>query len=627
MAGKQKGRKNTQIKAKSTKQADRSSRRRIAPANTNENRNVQIDSARPGTSNESNNPTQLFQSNVTRGRARILEDNAIVEMSAEGQETDFGDSVSQSDSMDSGEDQPITGVRNESNRINAVSNVLDGDRNRPAAFLEDGECEDDSANLNRPPSAKRPRGQGQPQGAECDLDLRSYVDQKFSALAKMVELERELSEKNRELDLLKAKGNASYSVGAPVNNVIDKQIENNSHSEITIYRNAVEKSKRGSSSSEEMINTSDEIDDREIVGEFQQQPGGDINENERNEFYFPEKEMQKAKQMEKDHRRHSDNDRDRRGGRYESRPGTSYQGNYRYDDDYRSPQQPKRDFVGEKSKKLINEAENAKARIYEVPGEFEEWELMQDDREHEKMISNFRKRVSTAEMDEDYRMVAAHIDHRTKMQVLNHEYVDFSKLLPKSKLGFQEEDQQFMQIVNRGGTAGFMTVSDRGSVISSYNKWEQAFRVFCDIYTSRYPSRATELIQYNHTIHMASQSYVWDNVYMYDIEVRKHMTNHPSRNWGIILNMAWTICIKDRHHGQFGKFQSRGISNNSKPAPSEMKQRKPCIDFNKGKCTYGGRCKFDHHCGTCSKFGHGTHICRKAIQDGDKVKDVKKESS
>ena len=155
-------------------------------------------------------------------------------------------------------------------------------------------------------------------------------------------------------------------------------------------------------------------------------------------------------------------------------------------------------------------------------------------------------------------------------------------------------------------------------VISNYSRWEQAFRVFSDIYTQAYPSRASELIQYNHTIHTASQSYIWDNVYLYDMEVRKHMQLHPSRNWGVILNMAWTLCIKDRHYNQSKQNYrmqggSGGGNNSNKPPPSEMKQRKACFDFNSGKCTYGNKCRFDHRCGCCNKYGHGTSTCRKFL--------------
>ena len=36
-----------------------------------------------------------------------------------------------------------------------------------------------------------------------------------------------------------------------------------------------------------------------------------------------------------------------------------------------------------------------------------------------------------------------------------------------------------------------------------------------------------------------------------------------------------------------------------------------CWHFNRGKCSYGLNCKFDHRCGVCGKFGHGAHSCRR----------------
>ena len=104
-----------------------------------------------------------------------------------------------------------------------------------------------------------------------------------------------------------------------------------------------------------------------------------------------------------------------------------------------------------------------------------------------------------------------------------------------------------MELVNRGGQSFFVPVSEHEvSGITSFNKWEQAFRIFMNIYTQAFPGCSSELLQYNHIIYTTSTTYHWDNVYMYDKEFRVHMSHFPNRSWAIILQQAWTMYLKDR---------------------------------------------------------------------------------
>ena len=100
-------------------------------------------------------------------------------------------------------------------------------------------------------------------------------------------------------------------------------------------------------------------------------------------------------------------------------------------------------------------------------------------------------------------------------------------------------------------------------------------------------------------IFTAAGSYIWDNVYNYDREFRTHISYYPDRSWAIILQQAWSMCLKDR----IEFVQSR--SSNHQKGKKEICQR-----FNRGQCTAGKACKFDHRCLECGKFGHGQHICR-----------------
>ena len=152
----------------------------------------------------------------------------------------------------------------------------------------------------------------------------------------------------------------------------------------------------------------------------------------------------------------------------------------------------------------------------------------------------------------------------------------------------------------------FVPVSDRElSGILNFNRWEQAFQVFSNIYTKAYPQRATELIQYNQVIFSASQSFVWENVYQYDKELRLHLSNYSHRSWGVILQQAWSMCLKDRVHSEDNPRNHQG-----------KYKREAFKRYNKEICTAGSSCKYDHRCTVpdCGKFGHGAHICRKRKQ-------------
>ena len=147
---------------------------------------------------------------------------------------------------------------------------------------------------------------------------------------------------------------------------------------------------------------------------------------------------------------------------------------------------------------------------------------------------------------------------------------------------------------------------DTGGITSLY-KWEQAFRVFSNIYTQTHPSRAIELIQYNHIICIAAMSYSWDNVYTYDREFRTHLGTYPDQSWSIILQQAWSMCLKDRIGGNSNaSFSGHGQKNGFWNAKST---KEICKHFNKGLCTSGRLCRYDHRCLGCGKFGHGVHIC------------------
>ena len=202
--------------------------------------------------------------------------------------------------------------------------------------------------------------------------------------------------------------------------------------------------------------------------------------------------------------------------------------------------------------------------------------------------------------------MAAHLDQATHDKIINNEYVDFAKLLPKDKVLVEHDNR--MEMVNKGGLTYWVPVTEREvTAINNLGKWEQAFRVYANVYTKRFPCRAAKLIEYNHVIHAASQTYIWEKVAIYDRDFRLHMSRHPERSWSIILQQAWSMRLKDRF-----KFIENNRSEFAGSGRSNFKrERDICRKFNRGKCTYGFRYKYGHRCNTCLEFGDGSHICIK----------------
>ena len=197
--------------------------------------------------------------------------------------------------------------------------------------------------------------------------------------------------------------------------------------------------------------------------------------------------------------------------------------------------------------------------------------------------------------------------------------MDFSKLIPKDRV--MAEEDKCLEMILKGGRAFYVPVND-GTQVNSFYKWEQAFRVFSNVYTKFHPNRSSELIEYNHVIHTISQTYVWDNVYMYDKDFKIHMSHNPQRNWSIILQQAWSLRLKDKLNGN-GSSQGHGgnyakDTNWQEVSPGKINE--PCRRYNKGRCPFGPDCHYEHHCSYCFKFGHSVLHCRKLQADSDRAR-------
>ena len=267
----------------------------------------------------------------------------------------------------------------------------------------------------------------------------------------------------------------------------------------------------------------------------------------------------------------------------------------------------------DKPRRLLRKAEEVKDRMFQVPGK----DIILHNLPHSQQIFNESELFHSVLVDESYALVESHVDEVTRKKIISLEYVDLAKLIPKDRV-MQSSQEQRMEMVNRNGMTYWVPFSENtASVINSYNKWQQAFRVYTTIFVEEHPGKAKELMQYNHIIFSASVNFVWENMYSYDIDFRLHLSKHPGRNWGIILHQAWTMRMKDRlkftgNSGNHAFSESSSTGGRPYSRNNSGKRKKICWKYNAGQCTYGFSCKFEHKCGICGKFRHGAHICRKA---------------
>ena len=317
---------------------------------------------------------------------------------------------------------------------------------------------------------------------------------------------------------------------------------------------------------------------------------------------------------ERENQRQFDHDRDHRTERHSSsRPRVVEQARANTsqrppsDHEYDSDGIPEEMTPEERAQKLVKDVEKAKAHIFANTGK-----VNQNTADHIQ-VSN--PMVHSMLVDDKYWVVGAHTEDTLHDKIIRGEYVDFGKLIPKDHI--TGEDKNRMELIYKNGRA-YWVPAKQTVAINSFARWEQAFRVYSNIYTKEHPHRSSELIEYNHVMHTISMLYIWSNAYAYDKDFRMHMAKNPNHSWSIILKQAWSMRLNDRlpkgNDTAGGARFSRpgvGFQNGDK----REKFNEPCHRFNRGKCNFGTGCHYKHHCSYCYIFGHGSVNCRKAIGD------------
>ena len=286
-------------------------------------------------------------------------------------------------------------------------------------------------------------------------------------------------------------------------------------SEITIYKNAV--AMAGQSSSSEEVMTSDE---GLRIGISDDSNDTDNVQNEVMVSQFVDM------QREQDRRRRDGHGKSNNRPREEAQPGTSgYHPNDRRSDphqferrmqDFFRPK-PSELTPEERAERYICEAKKSKARMFQAPGKeppyYDQQQILPNLLDPVPVLNSVHQRVSDepdlhvlrsqlhmAMIDEEYDSVSVHVDQVLKEKIEKGEYVDLARLLPKDRVqAIDDADKQTLQLYHKDGQTFYAPPVSQGVAISSYGKWDKAFRIFSNIYLEKYPNRALELNEYNHT--------------------------------------------------------------------------------------------------------------------------------
>ena len=128
-----------------------------------------------------------------------------------------------------------------------------------------------------------------------------------------------------------------------------------------------------------------------------------------------------------------------------------------------------------RANQITQQAEGAKVRIFQAPGEnFQAFANSTNHVRYDLKLSN--EMVHSVMVDENYLMIRTHLDENIKRKIIKGEYVEFERLLQRDQI--QQEEDQHMQIVNRGNQMFWVPVRKNSMQISNFGRWKLAFKVF-----------------------------------------------------------------------------------------------------------------------------------------------------
>ncbi|XP_052261592.1 uncharacterized protein LOC127865691 isoform X1 [Dreissena polymorpha] len=195
------------------------------------------------------------------------------------------------------------------------------------------------------------------------------------------------------------------------------------------------------------------------------------------------------------------------------------------------------------------------------------------------------------------------LDQNTMNKIVNGEYVDFPSLI------FKDQNHETTTIHKTQSSTITSTHKASRKQLHNIHQWNEAFQIYSDIYTQKYPTQAPHLFRYMTIIQRLSNSTrAW---LTYDEKFRRLRAACPSIPWGTVHIETFLFCTT---LGQSQPFRTtatpssgfRSFSN--RPNKSPFFRRGYCWDFQQVGSCERPRCTQAHRCGGC-EGPHGAFQC------------------
>ena len=209
-------------------------------------------------------------------------------------------------------------------------------------------------------------------------------------------------------------------------------------------------------------------------------------------------------------------------------------------------------------------------------------------------------------VDDEFFHITCHVDQALHNKIEVGQFMELEKLLAKNKLPTRGSHKGRLGLFSCDGMTYFAPAGEKEVKIGNVHRWEQAFRVYAAIYSKANPSRASEIWQYVHVIHLAANTYQWSNVAEYNYTFHQLMSAYPAHFWVKTYLQGWNIIMRDHLVRDHASGSGKGFNKDN-----------ICWPFNKGKCN-DSSCGKEHKCGYCGKWGHSIFNCRKKKRNNAK---------